>query len=244
MKDFSDSPRPFIIEPDLDPKTEYLEGEHFFFDLVIFGDAIQFFPYFVLTFRELTSQGIGKTRGKAALERIDFHGNGETKTMYREQDGLLSPNFEPQTGKFLLNGEKEILKDSQDLTVRFKTMTRLQYRGHLVEFPHFHILFRNLVRRISALLFLYHGSRMELDYSQLFSLAEKVDLKNNLAVWVDWARYSRRQQEKMFMGGLIGETTYCFEKIEPDFFLPFLIAGQVTHVGKGTVFGLGKYEIV
>jgi CRISPR/Cas system endoribonuclease Cas6 (RAMP superfamily) len=44
----------------------------------------------------------------------------------------------------------------------------------------------------------------------------------------------------MKLGGLIGDIT--FEgNITP--FLPFLTLGRYIHVGKGTSFGLGKYEI-
>ena len=44
----------------------------------------------------------------------------------------------------------------------------------------------------------------------------------------------------MMMGGFIGPITF-----EGDFevFLPFLLPGEYLHVGKGTSFGLGKYEI-
>ena len=44
----------------------------------------------------------------------------------------------------------------------------------------------------------------------------------------------------MKMGGLIGEATYR-GNITP--FLPLLQAGAILHIGKGTSFGLGKYEM-
>lgn len=45
----------------------------------------------------------------------------------------------------------------------------------------------------------------------------------------------------MKMGGFIGSITF-----EGDFkeFIPFLLLGEYVHVGKGTSFGLGKYEII
>ena len=44
----------------------------------------------------------------------------------------------------------------------------------------------------------------------------------------------------MKMGGFVGEATFKgdFEKC-----LPFIMLGEYIHVGKGTSFGLGKYEI-
>jgi len=43
------------------------------------------------------------------------------------------------------------------------------------------------------------------------------------------------------MGGFLGEITFEGELTE---FLPFLKLGEYLHIGKGTVYGLGKYEIV
>ncbi|MGB9880965.1 MAG: CRISPR system precrRNA processing endoribonuclease RAMP protein Cas6, partial [Anaerolineae bacterium] len=87
------------------------------------------------------------------------------------------------------------------------------------------------------------GKRMDVDYGSLFSEAEKVKLVKNETVWVDWTRYSKRQQDKMFMGGFVGRATYRFNGLDPGIFLPYLILGEVTHVGKGAVFGLGKYTV-
>jgi len=42
------------------------------------------------------------------------------------------------------------------------------------------------------------------------------------------------------MDGVIGKVTYEGE-LSP--FLPLLLLGQYTHVGKGCVFGLGKFVV-
>ncbi|MCR4434059.1 MAG: CRISPR system precrRNA processing endoribonuclease RAMP protein Cas6, partial [Caldiserica bacterium] len=244
MRDFSDTPRPFVIEPENDSRTEYLPGETFFLDLIIFGKALDLFPYFLLAFRELASQGIGKMRGRASLEKLEFQGGEGRQLVYQVEDNLIRTGWQPETGKSLKKIFQELIFSENDhITLCFQTMTRLINKGHLVEIPHFHIVFRNLVRRVSALLYFYHGMRMDLDYGSLFSEAEKVKLVKNETVWVDWARYSKRQQEKMFMGGLLGRATYLFDGVNPSVFLPFVILGEITHVGKGAVFGLGKYRV-
>ncbi|MCE8429907.1 MAG: CRISPR system precrRNA processing endoribonuclease RAMP protein Cas6 [Candidatus Methanoperedens sp.] len=46
---------------------------------------------------------------------------------------------------------------------------------------------------------------------------------------------------KLKMGGFLGEITFEGDLNE---FMPFLKLGEYLHIGKGTVFGLGKYEII
>jgi len=59
--------------------------------------------------------------------------------------------------------------------------------------------------------------------------------------WHDWERYSTRQEEKMKLGGFMGRIDFSGD------FAPFwgyLVLGEIVHVGKGSSFGLGKYEIL
>ena len=58
--------------------------------------------------------------------------------------------------------------------------------------------------------------------------------------WYDWERYSNRQEVRMRLGGFIGRVTYRGDLGE---FLPYLLLGMYTHVGKGATFGLGGYRI-
>ena len=60
--------------------------------------------------------------------------------------------------------------------------------------------------------------------------------------WREWTRYSSRQQERLQMGGLVGEAEIEGRDLEP--FWPYLWLGQWTHAGKGTSMGLGRYRIV
>jgi CRISPR/Cas system endoribonuclease Cas6 (RAMP superfamily) len=68
--------------------------------------------------------------------------------------------------------------------------------------------------------------------------ATQVKLVKSNTSWYDWERYSNRQQQRMNMGGIVGELVYEGE-LAP--FLPLLRLGMYTHIGKNTTFGLGKY---
>ncbi|PIP08640.1 MAG: hypothetical protein COX51_03455, partial [Syntrophobacteraceae bacterium CG23_combo_of_CG06-09_8_20_14_all_50_8] len=49
-----------------------------------------------------------------------------------------------------------------------------------------------------------------------------------------------RQETKIGMGGFVGEITFDGDAAP---FFPLIRAGEVLHVGKGTSFGLGQYEM-
>src|SRR5947209_6883724 len=65
-----DVPRPFIFRAPADTKTKFLPGEEFAFELVLIGRAIDFLPYFVLSFRELAAQGLGLNRARCELQQV------------------------------------------------------------------------------------------------------------------------------------------------------------------------------
>lgn len=44
------------------------------------------------------------------------------------------------------------------------------------------------------------------------------------------------------MGGMVGRVSFAGDQLEK--FLPLLIAGELLHIGNGTGFGLGRYEIL
>lgn len=78
------------------------------------------------------------------------------------------------------------------------------------------------------------------DFKGTIEKAQAIKTIGSNLRWHDWERYSARQDTRMKMGGFVGEIT--FEgNIEP--FMPLIKAGEVLHVGKGTTFGFGKYEI-
>jgi CRISPR-associated endoribonuclease Cas6 len=131
--------------------------------------------------------------------------------------------------------------DVKTVTLEFLTPTRLRYVGHLTDKPEFHVLVRNLLRRLSALAFYHCDFVLELDHRELIRQAQRVALREAELRWVDWERYSARQDARMTLGGFMGTVT--FEgNLAP--WLPLLRLGEVLHVGKGSGFGLGKYRMI
>ncbi len=133
-----------------------------------------------------------------------------------------------------------ILDLQSSIVLHFLTPTRLKFENSLTSDLEFHILIRNLLRRLSVLSYFHCGKRLDLDFKGLIERARSVLKVESRLRWMDWERYSARQQSTMLMGGLVGLVT--FEGPLPEF-LPLLRLGELVHVGKGTVFGLGLYRL-
>ena len=52
-------------------QTRFEPGQRFEFGLVLIGRALDFLPYFVLSFRELAAEGLGLNRARCNLDRVE-----------------------------------------------------------------------------------------------------------------------------------------------------------------------------
>ena len=70
--------------------------------------------------------------------------------------------------------------------------------------------------------------------------AEDVQTVKNELQWHDWRRYSFRQDQEMYLGGMAGSITYSGALGE---YIPLIELCSKLHIGKQTTFGLGRFEI-
>lgn len=126
-------------------------------------------------------------------------------------------------------------------TISLKTPLRIRFDGQITDKLEFHVLLRNLLRRISSLSYFHCSKRLDVDFKGLIEKAVTVKQAQSDIRWYDWKRYSTRQEEWMSLGGIIGSVLYEGDMSD---FMALLRLGEYVHVGKGTSFGLGKYEMV
>jgi hypothetical protein len=257
MRKYPYAPHPFVLTPPLEDRTEYEKGECLSCDLTLIGKAVDLLPYFIYTIDELGRIGMGKAKGKYSLEEVHALGPDETvELIYSGEEKLLrSPTLSPFTLGFspnalnLSQSQSSLSPSTLDLSpfrslspktlhLVFLTPARLKFNGHLSPTIEFHILIRNLLRRISLLSYFHCGRELELDFKGLIDTAQAVKVQESNLTWIDWERYSNRQEEKMKMGGLVGTIAYSGD-FNP--FWPYINLGEFIHVGKASSFGLGKY---
>jgi CRISPR/Cas system endoribonuclease Cas6 (RAMP superfamily) len=98
-----------------------------------------------------------------------------------------------------------------------------------------------LLRRVSTLAQRHGPAPIELDYRALKERAEAAEFAATELRWVEWARWSGRQQALLKMGGLLGVLALPLAGLEP--FWPFLALAPWVHVGKGATMGLGAIQV-
>jgi hypothetical protein len=255
-------PRPYTIEPP-PPGARRLEpGQPFTFGLTMFARAVNLFPYVVLALERMEQAGLGRRvrenrnfRGRFRVQRVVAVNpvSDETKEVIRAGDSLVKVPDVPVThglvralaSTMLANG---LGRPGAKLTVEFLTPTRIRDRfagdgpGGLLTQPMFRPIFQRLLERLTALTRQFGDAPLTLDFGDLVRRAEGVGLVANGTRWLELESHSQRQRHRYPSGGFVGTAAYQADDWAP--FLPWLLWGQFTHVGKDAVKGNGQYRIV
>jgi hypothetical protein len=239
----SDVPLPLIIDPPLDTKRTYEPGETLTFHVSLVGEANRYLSYVAVAFQELGRRGLGKQRGRFflnALEAIHPY-TGETVSVYHDSQPALIyaasiPVYFPECAARVTD------MSTEEITLRFLTPTRLKDQGRIVQqTPQFHMIWRALMRRLSSLSYFHCGKKWEVDYRELANASRSIKLVSDDMRWTAFRRYSTRQEQHIPISGIVGTAKYSGNL---GVFLPLLALGELVHVGKATIFGNGRYQIV
>lgn len=234
LQDFSQVPKPYVIEPPELGERDYAPGEVLAFHLVLAGRALEHLPLILWAWVKAFRRGIGRGDGTAELLRVVQVGETDTADtlVFDGPDGSIRDHT-PAVSPAPTFGEA--------VTLRFHTPLRLQTNGRRASADELTArkLLMALVRR-SALICEFHGpGRLDVDFTDLARRADGIASRTDLH-WQDWTRYSSRQQQKMALGGVVGEWSLSGDLLP---FASFLHLGQWLHVGKEATFGLGGYHL-
>jgi hypothetical protein len=134
------------------------------------------------------------------------------------------------------------------VTVEYLTPTRIRDRflgtgpDRTLAGPAFRPIFQRLLERLSALSWHFAETVLALDFGDLVRRAESVRLEVDETRWLELESQSLRQRHRYPSGGFVGRAVYQADDWTP--FLPWLLWGQFTHVGKDAVKGNGWYRLV
>ncbi len=238
-----DIPRPFVFQPPTGLESMARPGNALSFHLILIGKAHDYFPYFLVTFRELGDQGIGLGRGRYRIARVSLlnEDGKDVAEVYSGHDNLVRPSPVRITYKDCCRLVAEWFPaQNRRVTMRFLTPMLLKADGKIVTRPEFHHVIKRLRDRINALAHFYCDDSLEMDFKSFGDRAEAVRTLSCHVRWEDRDRRSWKTGQSHDMGGFVGEAMYEGDLEE---FLPLLLLGQYTHVGKYAVWGNGRYQV-
>jgi len=240
---FKTPPKPFVFDPPMQASPQvYEKGQVLAFNLVLIGRALKSFPYFIIAFKEMGLQGIGKGRGTFSLKEI--HGLNDVKHENRliyssENDMIMNENTSFNLIDFIQ------AQTVQEITIKravvtFVTPTRIKSSGSYGNPLNFKVLIQTLLTRISNLAYSYCDQKEIINFRDLVNASQKIEVVLEKKQWQDVRRFQTQNNMEMFLGGYIGEITY---EGELNAFWPWLKLGETLHLGKNCAFGLGKFTV-
>lgn len=217
----------YILEC-FDKKVDYEKGELLKFNLILFGDTINYINYFVYAFDVLGTKGIGKFYSKYKLEKV-VNENG--RDIFFDGQIIKSNILVKNVEEYICERKNQLL-NVPSVIMNFISPFRYKFQGHYKAKIDINDLAIALNRRIN-ILNAYEGIEEEVNIQ-----CNNCEFTSEHLNWSENQRYSSRQDSKMKLGGVEGSISL---NINNDDFLDLLIAGELVHIGKNSSFGLGKY---
>lgn len=229
---------PFMLAPVTEAKR-LDAGERLSFDLTLFGNAIDYLPYFVISLRQLGEKGgLGRTRASYTLEDVIERTPGNMEQLvYTARTGTV--NIRP-TAAVLGDILPRLPGSVTGVRIDIQTPMRIRRQRKVTTTPDFVDFCRALLRRLSQLLIVPGRGIWQVDEASVLAAAKKIELVDQNLRVEKWKRYSSRQKQSIWMDGIVGEM-----ELQGDLrpLLPLLLAGQWLRVGRGSTFGNGQYSV-
>ncbi|MED5073850.1 CRISPR system precrRNA processing endoribonuclease RAMP protein Cas6 [Anoxybacillus geothermalis] len=224
---------PMIVQAPFFKDGIWREGETKQLELILFGDAFKYIHYFIDSLKDIGIYGVGPNRISFMIESISQKlRNGQIKPL--EQEAFVLDDL------FYEDWEWELPERSvKSILLHFITPLRLQKKGNILRKFELEEFLLNCQRRLEYVTALY-GKAVKINKEELLELAQRISVVHEEISWTDWERYSSKQKRTMNLGGIMG-TVVLSGNITP--ILPMLYSCSFFHIGKQTVFGLGKFEV-
>ncbi len=230
-------PHPFVLQPGENTAGGKKAGDKLVFSLLLLDRANELLPQIVYAVRLMGESGIGAgrrhTMGRFTLEQVTASG----QSVYSGKNRVLRTPETPGCIQLTRHDDTDISL----IKVELLTPLRLKQNNRLNLRLPFHVLVRACLRRIASLEEAYGGGEPPLDYRGLVNRAKQVRTPKENIHWQPLFRWSNRQKQKISLAGLAGSALYQGDLAE---FMPLFRYCQQVNIGKQTVFGLGKIEVM
>ena len=218
----------YLIECE-DKTEDFKKGDRFVFRLILFGDSIVYFNLYLQAFCLLGMSGIGRNRAPFGITEVR-NIQGE-KIINRNRIDMRKYKI-CRLRDYVIQRKTELEEKTEKYAMIFTTPLSMKYQKEYMKEFQPEALVKGAARRLQMLNY-YVGHPGDLPEFQKYPIirAQAVQSKKS-------KRYSSTQKNIMPLRGITG--TVLFEEI-PDECIDYLIVGELTHIGKNTSFGFGKY---
>lgn len=234
LQKFSQVPNPYVIEPPAFG-TRCIPANHGLeFGLVLVGRALDQLPLIAFALQRAFGHGLGKQRIPGHLEDIVWEREGGNISVWDSGSGRIDAHNPTLIIPALQGTRRAHLK--------IATPMRLQSQGHPLGPDEVspRKLLTTIMRRASLLFEMHAGQPgVAVEAPTLARRAEALADIRSLR-WMEWSRFSSRQQAEMTLGGVVGD--WVLEgALGP--LAAWLWLGQWLHVGKNATMGMGHYAV-
>ncbi|RAQ98092.1 hypothetical protein A4R35_21305 [Thermogemmatispora tikiterensis] len=253
VKGGRDQPRPYVIRPPQEVPPVYYPGQHFTFELLLFGQSIDLLPYLIQAIPQLEQAGLGASpgehqnkRGRFRIRRLEsYHPfTGAHAVLYTENRINWNAQLKAVTSTDISQRAAQLPSDR--ITIHFLSPLRLIADGQLVHEHQlsFAVLVHRLFKRLRDLEEAYSSGAQPAflpEHHPYLKQAEQIACQHIHTGWYDDFSYSRRRGASSPIGGIIGYATFTGE-LQP--FRELLTWGELCHVGRSCVKGNGHYRLM
>ena len=233
MRRYTHAPHPFVLRAPAVHPSCFEQGDTIDLSLLMVGRAADYFPFLLFALMHLGELGLGSDRLTFEIDEVRATADG----VLVYENGRRGPVIPaPLTQAEAAVGPAQVMR----FRLHYVTPLRLRVRETVLRHPEFSSLVSAALRRLQLLCLLHDAGDFQVDAAALVRLACSVRLVRDRTWWREISRHSTRQDGTMPMGGLMGDAE--FEGDLGTFRAILALAGRV-HVGKGTAFGHGCFQV-
>lgn len=218
-------------------ETDFRKGGLLQFALILFGKTIAYSHQYIEAFRALGKSGIGRRSAKFQIVSVTDTRRGpfvEGDFRNRKQHPLYT------LGEYAKYRVKQMQENGVANRIVFQTPLTLKYQHEFLDVFQMKAIWEAVQRRI-YMLECYEGMACSIYGCDSPKSLEMPAVKEQACKDCFVTRYSSTQKKKMTLWGIKG---YMELDHIPETMLFVLAAGELTHIGKNTSFGFGKYRII
>ncbi|MDD7388781.1 MAG: CRISPR system precrRNA processing endoribonuclease RAMP protein Cas6 [Lachnospiraceae bacterium] len=219
---------------------EFAEGDTFEFQVILLGKSRVYLNLLLQAVWALGQHGLGKDKGRFYVVGIR---NSKREDILCEDGGGMQIRKDRCVSETFVGYArfrmKQLQKNGCRSVMKFQTETDIRFRKQRMEEFNMQAIVESLARRI-YLFNCFEGTEMDLDLfiEEMTQELPRICYQDVSRIQV--RRFSSRQMSSMKLGGIKGEV--WLDEI-PEQLLPWLLAGEVMHIGKNTSFGFGRYRV-